>query len=100
MHLSKVKEALKLASFPGCPVTKISKSANMKYFDAVGKSIKNGTKNADKPMPLNAPVQYYEALKLASFPSLVPRVFWLFKSKAKMPWERGWSFPESPTKIP
>ena len=44
-------EALKLASFPGCPVTKISKSANMKNFDTAGKSIKNVTKNAEKPMP-------------------------------------------------
>ena len=44
-------EALKLASFPGCPATKISKSANMKNFDTVGKSIKNVTENAVKPMP-------------------------------------------------
>ena len=44
-------EALKLASFPGCPVTKILKSANMKKRDTVGKSIKNVTENADKPMP-------------------------------------------------
>ena len=28
--------ALKLASFPGWPVTKISKSANMENFDTVG----------------------------------------------------------------
>ena len=44
-------EALKLASFPGCPVTKILKAANMKKLDTVGKSIKNVTENADKPMP-------------------------------------------------
>ena len=44
-------EALKLASFPGCPVTKISESANMTNFDTVGKSIKNVTENAEKHMP-------------------------------------------------
>ena len=44
-------EALKLAPFPWCPVTKISKSANMKNFDTRGKSIQNVTENADKPMP-------------------------------------------------
>ena len=44
-------EALNLVSFPGCPVTKISKLANMKNFDIIGKSIKNVTKNAEKPMP-------------------------------------------------
>ena len=38
-------EALKLASFPRCPVTKISKSANMKNFDTVGRNIKSVTKN-------------------------------------------------------
>ena len=37
---------LKVASFPGCLVTKISTLANMKYFVAIGKSIKNVTKNA------------------------------------------------------
>ena len=42
---------LKLTSFPGCPVTKTSKSANMKNFDTVGKSIKNVTENAEKPIP-------------------------------------------------
>ena len=44
-------KALKLASFPGCPATKILKSANMKIFDTVGKSIKSMTENAEKPMP-------------------------------------------------
>ena len=43
-------ETLKLTSFPGCPVTKISKSTNMKNFDTVGKSIKNVTENPEKPM--------------------------------------------------
>ena len=57
-----------LASFPGCLLTKISKLANLKNFDTVGKSIKNVTKNAEKPMPKNVPVQSYEALKLPSFP--------------------------------
>ena len=32
--------ALKLASFPGSPVIKISKSANMNKFDTIEKSIK------------------------------------------------------------
>ena len=41
-------EALKLVLFPGCPVTKISKLANMKKFDTVGKSIKNVTENTEK----------------------------------------------------
>ena len=44
-------EALKVASFLGCPVTKTSKSANMKNFDTAGKSIKNVTKNAKELMP-------------------------------------------------
>ena len=44
-------EALIVASFLGCPATKTSKLANMKNFDTVGKSIKNVTKNAKKPMP-------------------------------------------------
>ena len=44
-------KTLKLASFPGCPLTKISNSANMKNFDTVGKSTKNLTENAEKPMP-------------------------------------------------
>ena len=44
-------EASTLASFPGCPATKILKSANMKNFDTVGKSIKNVTENAEKSMP-------------------------------------------------
>ena len=44
-------EALIVALFLGCPVTKTSKSANMKNFDTVGKCIKNVTKNAKKPMP-------------------------------------------------
>ena len=59
--------ALKLASFPGSPVIKISKSANMNKFDTIEKSIKNVTKNAKKPMPKNVPVQSYEAFKLVSF---------------------------------
>ena len=46
-------EVLKLISFTGCPVTKISKSGNMKNFDTVGKSVKNVTRNAGKPMPKN-----------------------------------------------
>ena len=44
-------EALKLVSLPGCPVTKILKSANKKNSDTVGKSIKNVTENAEEPMP-------------------------------------------------
>ena len=32
---------LKLVSFPAWPVTKISKSANMKNFDIIGKSIRD-----------------------------------------------------------
>ena len=56
-------EALKLASFSGCPVTKISKSANMENFDTVGKSIKNVTKNAEKRMPENVSVQNVEIAK-------------------------------------
>ena len=44
-------EALKLALFPGCPVIKILKLANMKNFDTAGKSIKNVSKNAEKAMP-------------------------------------------------
>ena len=59
--------ALKLASFPGSPVIKISKLANMNKFDTIEKSIKNVTKNAKKPMPKNVPVQSYEAFKLVSF---------------------------------
>ena len=59
---------LKLASFPGWLVTKILKSANMKNFDTIGKSIKNVTKNAGKPMPKNVPAQNYEAFKLVWFP--------------------------------
>ena len=55
--------AVKLACFPGWPVTKISKSANMKNLDTIGKS----TKNANKLIPKNKPVQSYEVLKLASF---------------------------------
>ena len=43
-------EAFKLASFSRCPLTKISKSTNMKNFDNVGKSIKNVNENAEKPM--------------------------------------------------
>ena len=54
-----------------------------------GKSIKNVTKNMEKPMPKNVPAQCYEALNLVSFPNLVPWVFWLFKSKSKIPRERG-----------
>ena len=61
-------DKLKLMPFTGCPVTKISKSKNMKNFDTVGKSIKNVTRNTEKPMPENLPVQIYEVLKLASFP--------------------------------
>ena len=49
---------------------------------------------------LNVPAQGCKALNLVSFRNLVPRVFWLFKSKDKIPWERGWLYPESPTKIP
>ena len=60
---------LNLASFPGWPVTKISKSANMKNFDTVGKGIKNVTKNAEKPMPKNVPAQSDETFKLVSFPA-------------------------------
>ena len=44
-------EALKSASLLGRPATKISKSANIKNFDTVGKSIKNVTENAEKLMP-------------------------------------------------
>ena len=42
----------------------------MKNFDTVGKSIKNVTKNAEKPLPKNVPVQSYEVFKLVSFPAL------------------------------
>ena len=91
--------ALKLASFPGRAVTTISKSANTKYFDTVEKSIKKVTENVEKPMP-KMYLPNVETLTLVLFPNLVPRVFWLFKLKAKIPWERDWSFPESPTKIP
>ena len=61
--------AFKLASFQEWLVTKISKSANMKNFDTVGKSIKNMTKNAGKRMPKNVFAQNYEAFKLVSFPA-------------------------------
>ena len=40
----------------------------MKNFDTVGKSIKNVTKNAEKPMSKNVPAQNYEVLKLVSLP--------------------------------
>ena len=60
--------ALKLASFPGQSVTKILNSATMKIFDTVEKSIKKLTKNAEKPMSKNAPVQSYETFTLVLFP--------------------------------
>ena len=41
---------LNLVSFPGCSITKILKSANMKHFDTVGKNIRNVTRNDKKPM--------------------------------------------------
>ena len=55
--------ALKLAPFPGWPVTKVSKSTNMKKPDTIRKSIKNVIKKTEKPMPKN------EAHKLVSFPA-------------------------------
>ena len=57
--------ALKLASYPGGPITKISKSVNMKNFDIIGS--KSLTKNAKKLMPENRPAQSYEVLNLLSF---------------------------------
>ena len=67
MHLS--MGALKLASFPGWPVTKRFKSANIGSFDIAGKSIKDVTKNAKKPMPKNVSVRSYETIKLVPFPA-------------------------------
>ena len=60
---------LNLALSPRWQVAKISKSANMKNFDTVGKSIRNVTKNAEKPMPKNVTAQSYEAFKLVLFPA-------------------------------
>ena len=62
-------DVLKLASFPGQSVTKIPNSANMKIFDTVEKSIKKVTKNAEKRLPKNEPVQSYETFKLVLFPA-------------------------------
>ena len=39
----------------------------MKTFDTVGRSIKNVTKNAEKPMPKDLPAESYEVFKLVSF---------------------------------
>ena len=39
----------------------------MKTFDTVGKSLKNVTKNAEKPMSKDLPAEIYEVFKLVSF---------------------------------
>ena len=70
----------------------------MKNFDAVGKNIKNVTENAKKPTPkMCLPNVMRRWIWLCS-PTLFPASFGILK--AKIPWERGWSFPESPTKSP
>ena len=72
MYLSinaSVYGALKLTSFPGWPVTKLFKSENIGNFDIVGKSIKDVTKNAEKPMPKNVSARSYETIKLVPSPA-------------------------------
>ena len=69
--------ALKLASFPGWPVTKIWKLANLKDFD----TIKNVTKNAEKFMPKDVPVQSYLAFKLVLFPTWPVTEIWKSTNK-------------------
>ena len=57
-------EAFKLVLLPAGPVTKISKLANMKNFDIIGRA--SVTNNAKKLIPKNKLAQSHEVLKLAS----------------------------------